>query len=377
MIAYITFNDQPSGVYRSQVIGVINHLNNDFKENIKLFSIISLRNFFQNRSLIRKQIPNAVVLPSFPKLSYWRWNIYLFWIINYFYSIDSFICRGGFATNLVLAVRKSNQKICYDGRGAIFAEFSEYNITPYKSILNEIFEIERKAVLLTDFRLSVSKTLIQYWIKTFQYVAGKDVVIPCTINQSQDNSEIDYRKKFGFKNEDVILVYSGSTADWQSLNLLNDWFIQILNNFTYVKILFLCKKNSTTINLGKTFPTRITQNFVNAEEVHHVLSICDYGILFREKSVTNSVAAPTKFAEYLHAGLKIIISENIGDYSDFVIRHDCGHVLSDLKSIPILKKLEYHERILALKLSNQFFSKNSTLVNRGYRVLLRNLQPNY
>jgi hypothetical protein len=373
MIAYVTFNDNTSGVYRSQVIGVINHLNKEFDCDIRLFSIISIRNFFQNRTWIRKQIPNAVVLPLLPKLSFWRYNTFLLWIINHIYSIDSFICRGGFAANLVLAVRKKNQKICFDGRGAIFAEFNEYNITPYINILNEIFEIERKAVLLTDFRLSVSKTLIQYWTENFQYVSGKEVVIPCTINQSLIKSEIDYKKKFGFKNEDVILVYSGSTADWQSLNLLNDWFIQLLNNFSVIKILFLCQKNPTTINLGKMFPTRVTQIFVNSEEVHHVLSICDYGILFREQSVTNSVAAPTKFAEYLHAGLKIIISENVGDYSDFVIQHGCGHVLADLTSIPVLKKLESHERKLSFELSQKFFSKYSDVVNRGYEILLKNI----
>lgn len=373
MIAYITFNDNPSGVYRSQVIGVINHLNKEFDNDIKLFSIISIRNFFQNRAWIRKQIPNAVVLPLFPKLSFWRYNFFLLWIINHFYSIDSFICRGGFAANLVLAVREKNQKICYDGRGAIFAEFNEYNITPYSNILNEIFEIERKAVLLTDFRLAVSKRLIQYWMKTFKYVPGREIVIPCTISQSLNESEINYREKLGFKNEDVILVYSGSTADWQSLNLLNDWFIQILRNFSFIKILFLCQKNATTINLGKMFPTRLTQIFVNPEEVHHVLSICDYGILFREQSITNSVAAPTKFAEYLHAGLKIIISENVGDYSDFVIQHDCGHVLSDLTSIPVLKKLKYHERILSFELSTKFFSKNSDIVKSSYEILLKNI----
>jgi hypothetical protein len=57
------------------------------------------------------------------------------------------------------------------------------------------------------------------------------------------------------------------------------------------------------------------------------LAVCDYGLLLREPTITNRVASPTKFAEYLAAGLDVLISPGLGDLSDFVRRHGCGLVV--------------------------------------------------
>ena len=48
------------------------------------------------------------------------------------------------------------------------------------------------------------------------------------------------------------------------------------------------------------------------------LSAADFGLLLRENNIVNNVASPTKFAEYLMAGLPVIISNGIGDFSYFV-----------------------------------------------------------
>ena len=94
-----------------------------------------------------------------------------------------------------------------------------------------------------------------------------------------------------------------------------------------MRILYLSKKEANNTRMAERFPGRVAIRWVSAEEVPVYLAACDYGILVRENTVTNQVAAPTKFAEYLHSGLKVLISEHIGDYTAFVQEHNCGVVV--------------------------------------------------
>jgi hypothetical protein len=78
--------------------------------------------------------------------------------------------------------------------------------------------------------------------------------------------------------------------------------------------------------------------------VKDYLSISDYGILIREYSVTNKVASPTKFAEYLNAGLKVIISPEIGDFSAMVDKYNLGYVYHENNDMLDLKKVSNPEK---------------------------------
>src|SRR5690606_12687918 len=59
-------------------------------------------------------------------------------------------------------------------------------------------------------------------------------------------------------------------------------------------------------------------------DVSQYLAAGDLGLLLRDDTVVNRVASPVKFGEYLAAGLPVIISEGVGDYSDAVRRHRLG-----------------------------------------------------
>ena len=50
---YLTYNDQPSGVFSSQVNDVCNYLNRDHGARIRLVAIISLHDFAANRRKIK------------------------------------------------------------------------------------------------------------------------------------------------------------------------------------------------------------------------------------------------------------------------------------------------------------------------------------
>ena len=371
---YLTYADQPSGVYSSQVVDVCNFLNESHNAQIRLVSFISLHNFSHNRQKIKREMPSAIVLPMLPRMTSFGFNTLMLFFVLLFLNQRSVIARNVLAARIALRLRSFLKlKVCFDGRGAIAAEWNEYQVVPLQEWKNSIHTWEKLVVLNVDFRIAVSEELVKYWNERYGYSENKHVVIPCTLNTSfrpeilkQEEIE-NARKKMKFNADDIILVYSGSTAGWQSFDLLQGFLQKIINNNKNIKVLFLSEKDKNVDQLKAEFPDKIFQTFVKHSEVSGILKSCDIGILIREKSVTNQVASPTKFAEYLSAGLPVIISEGIGDYTSFVKQNDCGWVLDE--SPLQMNRLNISERNRLLQLVNDHFTKKSH--NASYTNLIQ------
>ncbi|GIV26754.1 MAG: hypothetical protein KatS3mg027_0568 [Bacteroidia bacterium] len=304
----------------------------------------------------------------FPGVENWKWNRLFFLVITLFFFRSSIICRGVFAFHIAYPFRKMGfiKKIIFDARGAYKAEFHEYKVIDHLSILNEIEFLEKTAVQHADFRMAVSNALVNYWKQNLMIkdISNNYVVIPCTLSNDfvKPFPNPDFinqlKKKLGFNEEDVILIFSGSSAGWQSTNTMNILFDKLLKENDYLKIIFLGNHQIEKYDFYKPYADRITQKNVEPHEVLNYLYIGDYGWLVREESVTNQVASPVKFAEYLSAGLKVLISPNLGDYSKFCIQHQCGEIIDLNKpQLITLRKINYEEKKRLHQLAEKFFRK--------------------
>lgn len=365
---YLTYADQPSGVYSSQVIDVCNFLNECHSAQIRLVSFISLHSFSKNRQKIKQEMPSAIVLPMLPRMTSFGFNTLMLFFVLLMLNQRSVIARNVLATRLALRLKSFLKlKVCFDGRGAIAAEWNEYQVVPLQEWKTNIHAWEKSVVLNSDFRIAVSEELVKYWNVRYGYNENNHVVIPCTLNtgfrpEMLKQEEIEKeREKMNFKPDDIVLVYSGSTAGWQSFDLLQGFLQKTLSENKNVKVLFLSEKDKNVDQLKTVFPDKIFQTFVKHSEVSGILKSCDIGILIREKSVTNQVASPTKFAEYLSAGLPVIISEGIGDYTSFVQQNDCGWVLD--KTSLQLNRLDISARNRLLQFVIDNFTKKSHIAS--------------
>jgi glycosyltransferase involved in cell wall biosynthesis len=274
---------------------------------------------------------------------------------------NAIIGRSVIATQIALKQRK-RVKIIYDGRGAITEECHEYNVITDRGMLNEVESLEKECVLKSDFRMAVSNKLVDLWKDKYSYYENMHAVIPCTLNSLFEsttiNNEIIYkrRKELGYIKEDIVFVYSGSLAGWQSINLMIEFIKTVLQKSTSHKILFLSDLSQEIKFLHIEFPNQVQCLKLNPIDLPHYLIACDYGILIREKSVTNQVASPVKFAEYLACGLPVIISNELGDYSEFVKLNECGFILTEFKT-DNLKGLFLKEKIQKISFEN--FSKKN------------------
>lgn len=361
---YVTFNDYPGGIYYSQVIDVLNYLNKYTSKKIKLVAFISIRNFIENRHLIKNKYSNSIVLPMFPGVKNWKWNRVWVMFLGLYFFHSSIICRGIFAFHLFFPFKKTGlfRKLIFDARGAYQAEFEEYGVIEDKSLVKKIAYLEKTAIMNADFKLAVSHSLVKYWKDAFLYSGENHVVIPCTVSKDfikefPDKKEIELiRQSMQIGADEIVIVFSGSAAGWQSLKYMDELFLQILDENKKVKLFFLGNHHWDDYEVFKKFPERVFQKKLENKEVLKFMYCADYGWLVREQSITNQVASPVKFAEYLSAGLRVIISENLGDYSEFCELHNCGIVFKNHSKIELTKVL-YDEKLKLHPLAMIYFNK--------------------
>lgn len=371
MLFYVTYNDLPSGIFSSQVIDVVKFFKSNLKTECKLIAFISLRSFFVNRKKIKIDFPQVIVIPMFPGVHRWRFNYVSLCLLTIIYKPTIIIGRSVFATQLALLFQKNKIKVVYDGRAAVTAEWQEYNVGGHSQFTASINELEKQAVLFSDFRIAVSQALVKHWYNAFNYRETKHVVIPCTLNNQFENIQInntsvnDEPIKLGYMITDIVFVYAGSLAGWQSVNLLADYVRELLLQNKNYQVLFLSDTHQMIEQLKREFPNQVQNIKVPTQVVPHYLLQCDYGLLIREQSITNKVASPVKFAEYLACGLDVIISEQLGDYTEFVLKHQCGFIYTNGTNFP---KPSFAKKQANNALANQLFSKKQFL--SSYQQLL-------
>ena len=377
---YITLDDGYSSVYQSQVIDTCNYISQNFNTRVKLVAFFSPRVYFSNRKKIKKAYSNSLILPLFP-LQRWKWNVVPLLLFNLFFRHKTAICRNPFAANLGVVLRKykSVKKVVFDGRGATYAEWNEYDVTPSDNIRKAVKPAEEIAVLESDYRIAVSQKLVEYWGKEFGYKESKHVVIPTTLLGNFSHSDFSdekiraVRQEFGFEEKDIVLIYSGSSQGWQSFDMVTDFLATQMRKNSLVKILFLTRENNYVQELKAKFPDNVRVKWVDHHFINLYLSVGDYGLLIREQSLTNSVASPTKFAEYLALGLPVLISENLGDYSEFVLQHKCGWIVTGADMEMNLRKRPADEKQRLIELSKKYFYKNAAQNHLSYTILLQEL----
>lgn len=372
---FLTYNDNYSGIYKSQVIDVCIFLHKQFHVKVKLVAFVSIRNYFWQKKLINSDYADSIIFPMFPKIKFWKVNsFFLFFICLFTGNKKKIWARGPFACNLALNMKSIGltQKVLFDARGAYLSEFTEYNVTQSEIIKKSICLIEKRALINSNSQLAVSQKLIEWWKEQYNFTPTTCFKIPCTISTHFTlplplEKEIEHaRENMGFSKEDIVLVYSGSSSGWQSFNLVDIYLFELFSKKTNIKLIFLSDEIPDQSRLFSKFKNRIITKWVTPNEVRSLLIMADYGLLIREESITNKVASPVKFAEYLSCGLQVIISENIGDFTNFVIKNNCG-ILLDTESK--ITHVPYQQKINNNKLAITHFAKESQEVVRSYEKL--------
>lgn len=331
MNLYVIFNNGYSGIIQSQVVNRLNYVSKSFSTHYQIVAFVPLQTYFSQREAYKSRIDTAIVLPMIGGLKWWRLSVLLLAAVCIIKRPKQIVGRAIFATGLALSMRSwgLTKRVVFDGRGAVAAEWREYLGKHGWSIpLSAIESLEATATINADHVMGVSKALFEYYESSYG-VKVKGSVIPCLMdirfrNQSysaEERSQI--RSEMDLRDSDIVLLMSASRSDWQSLDQIIEHLIALFKRNENLKLILLSNQTIETESWSG-YHDRVIQNWVSPEEVVKYYWAADYGLLLREDSMTNQVAAPVKFAEYIAAGLRVFISPKIGDYSKMVLREELG-----------------------------------------------------
>jgi glycosyltransferase involved in cell wall biosynthesis len=210
---------------------------------------------------------------------------------------------------------------------------------PSFNILGHIFKIEMINYNTADRILVVSNKLKEYIIQNFRIKDEKFQFYPCLSDRKKffysEQLRNHFRKEMGYLADDIVILYAGGlSAKWHVSRFILDFYsyLHLLSN--RFKFMFLSADVDDLNSLLSNYPMLkecCVCRYVSNSEVVNYLNVADFGTLFREDTIMNNVASPTKFAEYMLAGLPTLISPGVGDYSRFVEDKKVGIVV-DIKN---------------------------------------------
>jgi len=325
-----------------------------------LVTIIGLKPYFKNRKLfsqkkkeIQKKLGKKIYLFFVLKPNSIFGQLIAFFIL-YILLFKNIILgqtiaiqtrsAGKFITLRLLKNSHPKLHIIFDSRGAIAEEFlltkkvfQDGSESAFMKRYNKILRREIDLIRLSDKVFCVSTTLKEYYLqKRGDLDKTKFLVIPSCADQSlffwNRKLRQKIRQEIGVIDK-FVLLYSGKLDQaWQVPDLIFSLFSEL--NKRYPQLFLICLTPDTNVVKEKIKQYCINEkniwsNYINYESLNGYYCAADAGLLLRENTITNNVASPTKFAEYLMCGLPVIISEQVGDYSGFVNKNNIGLVINN------------------------------------------------
>ena len=143
------------------------------------------------------------------------------------------------------------------------------------------------------------------------------------------------RERMGIRGR-LVVIYSGSLAGWQQPEETVALFERIREQRQDALLVFLTREeDEARALLQRRLPAGSFRLLcADHDEVGGYLCAADIGLLLRDRSPTNKVAAPIKFAEYLTCGLPVVITPGIGDTERHLRDLGAGCVLPDMGAMP-------------------------------------------
>jgi hypothetical protein len=244
-------------------------------------------------------------------------------------------------------------------------------------IIKYIIDLENRTLQSADKIFVVSEKLKNYFTKNYNTPEYKFFLYPCLSDSNKfyydKKLRANTRKDLNYTEQDIVYVYAGGlSSSWHVTDFIFNFFNYASKKQGNAKFLILSRDTvpiSKMLENNPDLKNKVIFMSVDNEIIGKYYNASDYGILFRENSIMNNVASPTKFAEYLLCGLPVLISEGVGDYSDFCKTNGLGFVINEdqLKDNSLLDPgiFRYNEfnRDHISAIGKKFLTKESILSN--------------
>lgn len=152
--------------------------------------------------------------------------------------------------------------------------------------------------------------------------------VPCATNSLCQDKDVyilnrkDYRKKYGISEDEIVFIYSGGVSAWQCVEETIQLYKQLSNSLKKKTRMLVFSHSFDTIKRLAGNDESIQIDSYGPDELAKALCAGDYAFLLRKDCLTNNVAFPNKYLEYVQSGMRIIatpyvyeIARQVKDYS--------------------------------------------------------------
>jgi glycosyltransferase involved in cell wall biosynthesis len=248
-------------------------------------------------------------------------------------------------------------KLFYDCHGASSAEEAMSGASVNRIKASEIWN--ENIIRNADLNIFVSEAMRDYYISKYDLDNMPSIIIPCCISRDKlADSYIDSPLKL--PDNCPVVGYIGTLAPWQCADEMfmlfgklhaagrKLHFCIIAPESDHGRVRQLFKRNGIP-------KSDFTVAQLEHAQVGSALSRFSGGLLLRRDDTVNRVSSPTKYAEYLAAGVPVIMTGYIGDYSRDTKKYRLGWIVdlpdAEREAFPdeqiamLLNRLEYHFKV--------------------------------
>ncbi|MGV3631028.1 MAG: glycosyltransferase [Bacteroidota bacterium] len=162
-------------------------------------------------------------------------------------------------------------------------------------------------------------------------------VIPCCV----DLDHFDYRKvnpedqaafreKYRLQPDDLVVCYLGSLSTVYLFDNVLKTLAALEQKYEKLKFLIFTHEAEWVDSYLQRSAIRQRENVIvdslNRGEVPAALSICDYSIFFCKPSYSRKGTSPTRLAELIACGVKVISNTKVGDSEQYIRENELGYV---------------------------------------------------
>jgi glycosyltransferase involved in cell wall biosynthesis len=235
-------------------------------------------------------------------------------------------------------------KIIFDMRGFWPEELVDSKRIQEKSFYYKILKfLEKKSILHSDWIITLTPEAKKIIKQKFK-VKNVEWMPTCVDeNRFKNLQPINFTDKF-------VVVYSGSLWSFYNMQAMANFFVAIKQKIENSHFLIL--GNNETEKLNKLFSQKeinkkdYTILTVSPEQVSNYLSGCDIAVSFIYKTYSKKAAFPTKIAEYLMAGLPVVINSQTDFLKNLIVKNKIGVVVDNPDNCDFNKKIDELQVIL-------------------------------
>lgn len=195
---------------------------------------------------------------------------------------------------------------------------------------------EEEALKAADLRIFVSTRMKSYLEHKYGFANHPSVLLPCCVHVEKfgisEGERLEKRTQMGFTDKFVFL-YLGTLSVWQWPEALFSLFSQVYREKRECLFYLLLPRgdHSRAEELCRKYQLPPGSYLIEEkphDEVGSFIGVADAGFLLRKAHPVNYVSSPTKFGEYLAAGVPVIGTREIGDASKIIEKKNVGLLIS-------------------------------------------------